>query len=759
MGRLAATGLPVFGIASAILAISVWGQRAGTYPLDPFEFPRLKSYSAYRSSSNGLHRDSNDDCKHPIPGETVVLADLQGPGIINHIWITVANNEYAWPRLLRFRIYYDGHKTPSVDVPLGDFFGIGHGYERNLNSVPVRNASFGRARNSYWPMPFRKNCKITLTNEGRRRVTSLYYHVDWQKHDSLPDDTCYFHAHYRQANPPPRGKLYSLLNIRGEGHYVGSVLNIIQTQMGWFGEGDEMFYVDDEPIPRIEGTGTEDYFNDAWALRVSDGAWSGIPVAEGGGFGARLTGYRWHVPDPIPFRESLRVAIEHFGWTYYPNGTARSGFEERSDFFSSVAFWYQQGVNECVPEPPYGSARLPLGNAIQIEVERNLEEVATQKGIASVQEEVFWSKDLLFLKGQGPGSRISIPFEVARDGYYEVVAQLAQAPDYGNYVATLDGIKTNSTVITWGPLKTEEPPAEIIHNYQPEIFVGIDHRLGWYQLSEGRHVLAFTCVGKDELSSGYNLGVDGIVLAAIKNGEALTQAKGERLPSFETPEQGIPETPPFNGVVFRGKPLEFYTELLARSSSAQRADLIRAIGAFGIEAAPAVPVLDKGLRDSNPDVRQAAALALSQVGPQASAAASAAARLLSDEHLHVREAAALALREMGEGASVAVPELVLALEDSAPTVKMTAALALGEMGEAASSAVPKLIAGLEAYDQATLTNDQVQIIRNIANALGQIGPSAKDAVPALKMMRHLRVNYIAREAVASIEGQPSPTWH
>src|SRR5262249_903109 len=248
---------------------------------DSLDLARLKNFSAYRCSSNNLYVDSNDDCKHPIPGETTVLADLKGPGVITHMWITIADSEYGWPRLLRLRIYYDGHKTPSVDVRIGDFFGVGHGYERNLNSQMVRDASFGRARNCYWPMPFLKSAKVTITNEGTRRVTSLYYHVDWEKHDALPNDIAYFHAYYKQQNPPDAGKLYTLLNVRGDGHYVGSVLNIVQTQMGWFGEGDDMFYVDDETTPRIEGTGSEDYFNDAWGLRVSDGAWSGTPIAEG----------------------------------------------------------------------------------------------------------------------------------------------------------------------------------------------------------------------------------------------------------------------------------------------------------------------------------------------------------------------------------------------------------------------------------------------------------------------------------------------
>jgi len=735
------------------------GQSAVTSPVDPLDLARLKTYGAYRVSSNNLSAASNDDSKHPIPGETLVLADLEGPGIVNHIWITIADSEYGWPRLLRLRVYYDGHKTPSVDVPLGDFFGVGHGYERNLNSMMVRNASFGRARNSYWPMPFRKSCKITVTNEGMRRVTSFYYHVDWQKHASLPVDIGYFHAHYRQASPPPSGKLYTLLNIRGEGHYVGSVLNIVQTQMGWFGEGDDMFYVDDEAKPRIEGTGTEDYFNDAWALRVSDGAWTGIPVAEGEGYGARLTGYRWHATDPVPFKKSLRVAIEHFGWTYNADGTARSGFEERSDFFSSVAFWYQKGVNEDLPEVPYGAARLPFGNALQIEVENNLKEVTTEKGEASVMKEVFWSKDILFLKAQGPEAKIDVPFEVPKDGYYEVIAQIAQAPDYGDYVATLDGKQTNSTLITWGPLQAQATPPEIIRNYQPEIFVGIDHRLGWFKLSKGQHVLSFKCVDKDKLSTGYNLGVDGIVLAEIKNGEALVNSTGVGLPRYETVEDPIPPRRPVAGTVYRGKPLNNYTEQLRHAPSEAHAEIIRAIGSLGEEATPAIEALVAALTDTDARVRAAAAWALGQVGAKACKDTPALARLLRDENVQVRESAALALREMGQAAAVAAADLCVALKDPAATVRMSAALALGRMGEAANATVPAMQEALLASNGSEMSADDIQVARNLCYALGDIGPAASPAIPALRKVQHLRIKYIAEAAIAKIEGKAAPNWH
>jgi hypothetical protein len=751
--------MPYILIMLLLLPAAAFAQAPAAGPIDPMDISRLKNFGAYRSSSNNLYVDSNDDSKHPLPGETIVLADLKGPGMVTHIWATIADNEYGWPRLLRLRVYYDGSKTPSVDVPLGDFFGIGHGYEANLNSMMVHNASFGRARNSYWPMPFRKSAKITVTNEGKRRVSNLYYHVDWQKRASLPLDVTYFHAYYRQDAPPPKGKLYTLLNIRGTGHYVGSVLNIVQTQMGWFGEGDEMYYVDGEKTPRIEGTGTEDYFNDAWGLRVSDGAWTGVPVAEGEGFGARLTGFRWQVPDPVPFKKSLQVAIEHFGWTYNPDGTARSGFEERSDFFSSVAFWYQKGVNEDLPEPPYGSARLPFGNAQQIEVENNLKNVSTEKGKAEVQKEVFWSKDLLFLNAEGEGSKINIPFDVPKDAYYEVIAQIAQGPDYGDYVATLDGKQTNSTMITWGPLAAHVPPLEVFHAYQPEIVVGVDHRLGWFKLERGGHVLAFTCVGKDKLSSAYNLGVDGIVLAEIENGEALTHPTGVGLPRYEVPEAGVPASTPVAGMVYRGKPFAFYLSKLKQNSPQTRAEAIRAIGAFGTDGASAVSVLIPLLSDSDSNIRTAAAHALGEMAIKAKPAAAILGGLLKDHDPQVREAAALALRDMGDGGAAAIPDLSSALKDPESTVGMAAALALAQMHNEAKAAVPALIATLQVPDESQLSNADIQVMRNVVRVLGEIGPAASSAIPALQKIQHLRVKYLAEEAVMKIQGNPVPTWH
>ena len=150
--------LGISALALSAAALATLASRSAAQ--DPLEFAKLKDFKAERSSSSSPDPASNNDSKHPIAGETVTLADLEGPGIVTHLWITVAANEYGWPRLMRLRVYYDGSTEASVDAPLGDFFAVGHGFERTVESSMIRASSDGRARNSYWPMPFRKSCRI-----------------------------------------------------------------------------------------------------------------------------------------------------------------------------------------------------------------------------------------------------------------------------------------------------------------------------------------------------------------------------------------------------------------------------------------------------------------------------------------------------------------------------------------------------------------------------------------------------------------------
>jgi HEAT repeat protein len=712
--------------------------------LDGLGLARLKSYSSHRASSQNRYVASNDDSKRILPGETLVMAEVSGAGMITHIWATIANNEFGWPRLLRLRVYYDGHKTPSVDTPLGDFFGVAHGSERNLNSIMIHDSSLGRARNSYWPMPFRKSCRITVTNEGERIVPMFYYHVDYRKYASLPEDIAYFHAYYRQERPARAGRHYEFLNIKGTGHYVGTVMGVVQTQLSWFGEGDDLFYIDGAKQPQIYGTGSEDYFNDAWGLRDSDGPWAGTPMAEGERLGSRLSAYRWHVPDPVAFKTSLRAEIEHAGWTANEDGSVRSAFEERPDYFSSVAFWYQKGVQEDLPEVPYGAARLPFGNATQVAVEDSLAGVTAENGTASVQREVDWSKDLLFFEAKGAGAKINIPIDIAEAGQYEMIAMLAQAPDYGDYYALLDGQPTNLDTRQAATSEIPFPGPEVFYNYLPEVYVSRDRALGMFQLTKGRHTLTFACNGKDPRSAGYNFGIQEVDL------ERVLQAPASPTEEASAPNPAVSS----DTAIYRGRALSFYVERLKSAVSNDRPDLLRAIGSFGASAARAVEPLMAALSDGDLETRGAAANALAQIGPPAVRSVPELAKLLADSAPRVRCQAALALKSIGPKSSGAVRELTRALSDSVPYVRASAADALGAIGPGSRAAVSALIERLKTDPGPNYVFDSA------IYALGNIGPDAKEALPTLEEISHrVRLTAPAHEAILQIEGKPVPMYH
>jgi hypothetical protein len=687
------SALPALVAALLFAAASAAAQQ----PVDLSRLPEPKDFRAFRSSSNNPDLESNDDSRRPIPGETVTLAELTGPGVVTHIWLTVAANEYAWPRLLRLRIYYDGSATPSVDAPVGDFFAVGHGFERPVDSLVVRASSEGRSRNSYWPMPFRRSCRITVTNEGRRRVANLYYHVDWKKVPALPATTAYFHARYRQALPNSGGRPYEVVNVHGRGHYAGTVLSIVQAEAGWFGEGDDFFYVDGEKKASIEGTGTEDYFNDAWGLRVGTGPYAGASVAEGTGLGSRMTAYRWHLADPIPFRRELKFEFEHKGWTFHPDGSVKSASGERTDLVSSVAFWYQVGIATDQPEVPYGAARLPQGNARQIEVETAIAEAKGSKGKISVSKDLFWSKDVLLFEGDGPGARVDVPFDVDADGRYELYTQVAQSFDYGTYSMLLDGKPVASAELEHEPGADVLPTGQV-EGYAPETYVGVDLLVGWPALTKGRHVVTFVCTGKAEASRGYKLGVDNLILAKV-GPEAWS------------------ETP----------------------SRMRAADWLR--------QAP-VSALKAGLRERTAEVRATAAARLAESRERAASAVPELGAALDDEDPIVRGLAALALQRAGAAALPALDRLTAHLKDSDVGVRMTAANAIGGLGPKAAPAVAALT------EAARVPDEHVHVLRSAAAALGSIGPAASEAIPALEeMKKQPRARWAAEAAIKKIRGR------
>jgi hypothetical protein len=276
------------------------------------------------------------------PGQTFTMAEISGPGALQQIWLTVTGH---W-RFSVLRIYWDGLPQPSVECPVGDFFACGWGQYAQVSSLPVC-VNPGSAFNCYWPMPFRKGCRITLTNIAAER-TVLYYQVNYAL-GPVPAEAGYFHAQFRRSNPLPYKQPYTILDgVKGQGHYVGTYLAWGVNNSGWWGEGEIKFYIDgDRDYPTICGTGTEDYFCGSYNFENQQThqyqefstPYSGLPqvLRPDGLYRAQMRFglYRWHIPDPVRFKKDLRVTIQALGW--------RSGgrYLPLQDDIASVAFWYQ----------------------------------------------------------------------------------------------------------------------------------------------------------------------------------------------------------------------------------------------------------------------------------------------------------------------------------------------------------------------------------------------------------------------------------
>jgi len=381
-----------------------------------------------RVSSTDAKFDGNGDSKEIVPGETLVLADLEGPGIIKHIWNTTASLNPFSGRALVIRIYWDNSEKPSVEVPLGDFFGVGHGAKKEFQSIPVSVSSLGRARTCFWEMPFKKHAKITVSNELLQYGNAyFYYYVDWEKVDSLPDSVLYFHARYRQQTPAKPGD-HVILDTKGKGNYVGTVYSVLQTENGWFGEGDDRFYIDGETTPSLKGTGTEDYFNDAWGFREFAGPFQGVTLYEGPLAGDRVTAYRWHIPDPIRFSKSLKFTIEHRGSVFDDSLNQHSSSGERADWISSVAFWYQTPITFSEEALPPAEERIPPYQIM----------LASATKMKAVPNKVKKEIQAVTFEPEKPDGEIEFEFEVKETGKYKVSAVLADAIYGGRYQPFVD---------------------------------------------------------------------------------------------------------------------------------------------------------------------------------------------------------------------------------------------------------------------------------------------------------------------------------
>ncbi len=350
---------------AAGFSLAAQGQSPGWQP----DLTHQQTYTAHRASSADLS-GKNADAREVNPGATLTLLDTDGPGAVSHLWFTISAPERYHLKLIVLRIYWDGESTPSVEAPIGDFFGLGlgeyHSWESQLLSVGSE-----KSLNSFFPMPFQKHARITVTNEGKEQVGSFYYNIDYHTDTQpLPAGTLYFHAQYRQAQPnqgwtnqwnsngddlvnqKPNldGKdNYVWMEAKGNGQFAGVTMSVIQNQDEWWGEGDDMFFVDGDALPTTTGTGSEDYFLGAWDFGGKPFSYRlyGAPVVGTELAGSRSSVYRFHLDAPIPFKKSFKATIEH--------GHAN----HRSDNYYSVAYWYQAEPHAPFPPMPPAADRLP----------------------------------------------------------------------------------------------------------------------------------------------------------------------------------------------------------------------------------------------------------------------------------------------------------------------------------------------------------------------------------------------------------------
>ena len=478
----------------------------------------MRATSSFRQGADGkydpkapplgnLEEKSNYDNFNVAPGATHVLMDVSGPGVITHMWLTFlgperqdwARNGSANHQEMLLRIYWDGSKRPGVEAPLGDFFANCFGRRDEVVSLPVI-VDHGNAYNCFWRMPFRKSARVEIVNQSDKPISLLYYNIDWIKKDRLAKGTPYFYAQYRQEYPVEHGKDYVLLDTKGKGQYVGTVLAVRTRSPAWFGEGDEKIYIDGEEKPSIWGTGTEDYFLSAWGLKKTLMPYFGVPYFDQWGIvGGHTSAYRWHINDPIVFQKGIKVTFEHFGWIAPDENPKHqsTSWNEREDDYSSVAFWYQTGEPTFTARAPEGKDRkLPSLERV-IAYGRDVTDAKSHgEGKTSRQQlDLYDGPQLLYQPESKDGAWLEIPFEVTKKEPLRLLLNMTTSYDFGRYQAYLNGVKLE------GPLDF----------YSADVANKEFHLLEFWP-DPGKYVLKLECVGKNAQSNGYFLGIDSVRL-------------------------------------------------------------------------------------------------------------------------------------------------------------------------------------------------------------------------------------------------------
>lgn len=479
--------------------------------LSPSRLPYLKNSRLIQISSYDRTGGNADFVPIP-PGETARLADIQGPGVIVQFWVTIGAKDPYFLRRILLRMYWDGEENPSVEAPIGDFFGTGFQYKHFV--TPFIGMSSG-GYYSYFPMPFQKSARVEVVNQTGQLVNSFYYHVDYQKLETpLDPGVAYFHSQWRREIRTSEKSNYVVLDAAGEGHFVG--LNM--SMQGYDGglqylEGDEMVYVDGETQPSLYGTGTEDYFTGGWYFNKGEFAapYHGV-ILKDDSLG-RIAAYRFHVQDAIPFKKSIRFTIEH--------GHANA---EAADY-SSTAYWYQKEPHRKFESVLAPGLRVPLrvvvpNGALEAESLKPVDENLTSSIEEMSNFGADWSNGKqLRISGQikGDSFKLNLP---GVEPHYDLALYFTKGPSYGDVSILYGGRKVGDYR---GFSAVVEPGGKIAI---PDL-----------KLSKNSVPLQFVVSGKDIRSTGYDVGLDAFVMEPRRTYIPEWNLIGP-FPNPRNPEQG-----------------------------------------------------------------------------------------------------------------------------------------------------------------------------------------------------------------------------
>jgi hypothetical protein len=496
------TGLLALGLLLSLLMAG--SARAQKHPAEGLGSPLAGLFAqrdgVMKHEGSWDRSGGNGDMRGVAPGQTITLLDYTGAGIIRRFWVTIAPRaDVSIHRQTILRMYWDDEPMPSVEVPIGDFFGVGFGEQKDYISLPLNETSGGY--NCYWPMPFHKRARWTLTNLSKKRIDAFYYNIDFIAYKKLPKECLHFHAQWRRENPTRPGQNYTLLEATGRGHFVGAAL-FMQNRRGrdlGFLEGDEMIYFDGEAKPSFIGTGTEDYFSSGWYFDrgLYSAPFHGVTLLDARL--GRVCAYRWHIEDAMPFQKSIKVTIEHGHNNEYEGD------------YSSVAFWYQTEPHAPFPVLPANPDHLlayvpPPPRQFPGAIEGESLRTAALVSEGPLEEQVMvpfsgeWSGAAqLWWRPTLPGATLILLLPAPEEGDYELIGHFTKAKDYATVQITQNGQNIGSEV----------------NLYDPNVVPSGAISLGKITLKKGANPLQITVKGKDERSTGYLVGLDAFVLKRL----------------------------------------------------------------------------------------------------------------------------------------------------------------------------------------------------------------------------------------------------